>query len=366
MGSLFMRGNRATADSFSRQNPRPGLNIIGRTTTPEFGVCSSAENPAVYVTRNPWNLDYTTCGSSAGTAAMVARRRAAFIACQRRRRIDPDPGGRQWQHRPQGFARRVLARAVHVGPDRAGIDPGLPAARYVTPRPSSTIAAVARPANSCRSGPRRALCRADQARSGPAAHRAVASVGRLCAPPAHRGRTGTRRGVSSKAWATMSNGRCPTIDFRAAFAAQTTCYISNFAQLIGNMLAARGLDRPPADLIEPINIRIWEAGRHTTFAERARMQAVFNTTTRGVRRVFRGVGHHPDADHRTADTKSRHHGIPDDIDNPSVLDWFANLWRNFAYTPLANLMRHPRDIAAIGAARERHAARHTGASAAGQ
>jgi amidase len=34
--------------------------------------CSSAENPAVYVTRNPWNLDYTTCGSSAGSAAAVA------------------------------------------------------------------------------------------------------------------------------------------------------------------------------------------------------------------------------------------------------------------------------------------------------
>ena len=25
---------------------------------------------------------------------------------------------------------------------------------------------------------------------------------------------------------------------------------------------------------------IWEAGRHTSFAERARMQAVFNTTSR--------------------------------------------------------------------------------------
>ena len=28
-------------------------------------------------------------------------------------------------------------------------------------------------------------------------------------------------------------------------------------------------------------------------------------------------------------------------DNPSVLDWFANLWRNFAYTPLANLCGIP-------------------------
>ena len=28
-------------------------------------------------------------------------------------------------------------------------------------------------------------------------------------------------------------------------------------------------------------------------------------------------------------------------DNPSVLDWFGNLWENFAYTPLANLCGLP-------------------------
>ncbi|MFK4489479.1 Asp-tRNA(Asn)/Glu-tRNA(Gln) amidotransferase A subunit family amidase [Bradyrhizobium sp. USDA 336] len=73
MGSLLMRGNRASADTFLTGKFRQaGLNLIGRTTTPEFGVCSSADNPAVYVTRNPWNTDYTTCGSSAGSAAMVA------------------------------------------------------------------------------------------------------------------------------------------------------------------------------------------------------------------------------------------------------------------------------------------------------
>ena len=72
-GSLFMRGHRPAADTWLTQRMRrAGLNLMGRTTTPEFGVCSSAENPDVYVTRNPWNTDYTTCGSSAGTAAMVA------------------------------------------------------------------------------------------------------------------------------------------------------------------------------------------------------------------------------------------------------------------------------------------------------
>lgn len=72
-GSLFMAGNRPTADTFlTTQMRKAGLNLIGRTTTPEFGVCSSADNPAVYVTRNPWNTDYSTCGSSAGSGAMVA------------------------------------------------------------------------------------------------------------------------------------------------------------------------------------------------------------------------------------------------------------------------------------------------------
>ena len=73
MGSHLMRGNRAAADSFlAARIKAAGLNVIGRSTTPEFGVCSAAENPAMYVTRNPWNTDHTTNGSSAGTAAMVA------------------------------------------------------------------------------------------------------------------------------------------------------------------------------------------------------------------------------------------------------------------------------------------------------
>ena len=47
-GSLFMRGNRPGADAWLTGRMRKaGLNLMGRTTTPEFGVCSSAENPAV-------------------------------------------------------------------------------------------------------------------------------------------------------------------------------------------------------------------------------------------------------------------------------------------------------------------------------
>jgi Asp-tRNA(Asn)/Glu-tRNA(Gln) amidotransferase A subunit family amidase len=133
----------------------------------------------------------------------------------------------------------------------------------------------------------------------------------------------------------------PSLDYREAFAAQTTCYISNFAVVIGNMLAARGLERPPADLVEPVNIRIWEAGRHTTFAERARMQAVFNTTSRGFGAFFEQwdiiltpITALPTPKVGTSEYLTI-------SDNPSVLDWFGNLWRNFAFTPLANLCGIP-------------------------
>jgi Asp-tRNA(Asn)/Glu-tRNA(Gln) amidotransferase A subunit family amidase len=133
----------------------------------------------------------------------------------------------------------------------------------------------------------------------------------------------------------------PALDFREAFAAQTTCYISNFAVVIGNMLAARGLERPPEDLIEPINIRIWEHGRDTSYAERARMQAVFNTTSRGFGAFFEDwdiiltpITALPTPKVGTTEYLTI-------SDNPDVLDWFGNLWRNFAFTPLANLCGIP-------------------------
>lgn len=49
-----------------------GLNYLGKTTMPEFGLLCSTENPILNVTRNPWNTDYTTGGSSSGSAALVA------------------------------------------------------------------------------------------------------------------------------------------------------------------------------------------------------------------------------------------------------------------------------------------------------
>ena len=49
-----------------------GAIIIGKSTTPEFGVKGLTDGPSFGVTRNPWNLERTPGGSSGGGAAAVA------------------------------------------------------------------------------------------------------------------------------------------------------------------------------------------------------------------------------------------------------------------------------------------------------
>lgn len=49
-----------------------GVNCLGKSTLPEFAFICSTENDKLYTTRNPWDTDYTTGGSSSGSSALVA------------------------------------------------------------------------------------------------------------------------------------------------------------------------------------------------------------------------------------------------------------------------------------------------------
>jgi len=72
-GSRAMADSVATTDAPSVERIRAaGACIIGKSTTSEFGCKAVGDSPLTGITRNPWSLDKTPGGSSAGAAASVA------------------------------------------------------------------------------------------------------------------------------------------------------------------------------------------------------------------------------------------------------------------------------------------------------
>lgn len=72
-GSLATPDMPASADdAFAAQFKRAGLNVLAKTTLPEFGFNGSTEFAGGEPTRNPWSLGHTPGGSSGGSAALVA------------------------------------------------------------------------------------------------------------------------------------------------------------------------------------------------------------------------------------------------------------------------------------------------------
>lgn len=78
-GLPFTQGARALKTRIAeRTSPyleaveRSGVISIGRSTTPEFGLTATTEPQLTGPSRNPWNLDHSTGGSSGGSGAAVA------------------------------------------------------------------------------------------------------------------------------------------------------------------------------------------------------------------------------------------------------------------------------------------------------
>lgn len=73
LGTGSFSAKVAKANSrFVNQLLSTGLNYLGKSSLPEFGLICSTENERWGITRNPWDTDYTTGGSSSGSAALVA------------------------------------------------------------------------------------------------------------------------------------------------------------------------------------------------------------------------------------------------------------------------------------------------------
>jgi amidase len=74
-GSRVFKDNTPTFDStLVARYKQAGLVIFAKTTSPEFGLTTTTESVLFGKTRNPWDLERTSGGSSGGSAALVASR----------------------------------------------------------------------------------------------------------------------------------------------------------------------------------------------------------------------------------------------------------------------------------------------------
>lgn len=72
-GSVFFRNFRSpVTDEYQLRLERAGLISIGRTNSPEFGLLPTTESVMHGSAHNPWDLRYSTGGSSGGAAAATA------------------------------------------------------------------------------------------------------------------------------------------------------------------------------------------------------------------------------------------------------------------------------------------------------
>jgi amidase len=78
-GAPTLWGSRAVPNKPIRKSKRfveqffsLGLVCLGKSALPEFGLTATTEPLSSGITRNPWNTDYSTGGSSGGSAALVA------------------------------------------------------------------------------------------------------------------------------------------------------------------------------------------------------------------------------------------------------------------------------------------------------
>ncbi|MFZ5734056.1 MAG: amidase [Pseudomonadota bacterium] len=72
--SLFRNFVAPSSNTISKRFIAAGVTVFGKSATPEFGLMPTTETRLFGPTRNPWNLDHSSGGSSGGAGAAVAAR----------------------------------------------------------------------------------------------------------------------------------------------------------------------------------------------------------------------------------------------------------------------------------------------------
>ena len=259
-----------------------GLNALGTTTTPEFGLHAASESVLTGPTRNPWDRERGAGGSSGGAAAAVA---AGYVplahasdgggsiripaACCGLFGLKPTrgrtPGGPDAAYPIGGFGNQfALSRSVR---DSAAL---LDAVHGPTPGDPFQIAPPLRPyleEVATAPAPLR-VAATTQAWSGdgvrPEAERAVQNAAQLCRDLGH----------------TVEEAS-PAFDYESYIDATTTVWATSLSFRLDGIAAATG--RTIAlDTVEAATLACYEYGKTKSAGDYLRAQSVLNRMSRAV------------------------------------------------------------------------------------
>ncbi|SFK14268.1 amidase [Bradyrhizobium sp. Gha] len=342
MGSLLMQGNVSSDDSFLTTKIRgAGLNIVGRTTTPEFGMGVSAENPALYISKNPWNLAYTTGGSSSGAGAIVAS------------------GAIPISHASDGGGSTRIPASVN---GTIGLKPSR-GVLSAAPTGSDLISLTS--VNSCISRSVRDTaafvdsCRGAAAgefmtfwlpeepslemikRDPPKLKIAISHEwGDYRASP-HIASELERVGRFFEGLGHQVEWRTPDIDYRAIDVVSKANSIARFSRQLERLVALRGHAKPTVALVEPLNVKIWEAGTAERVDVQEQIPLTYNKVSRALGQFFENwdvlltpVTGQPTHKLGTLEFLTLNGDI-------SVDQWFSNVRGLYPYLVIANLCGIP-------------------------
>ncbi|HEU0027102.1 MAG TPA: amidase [Ktedonobacterales bacterium] len=268
MASDIFGDYRAPQDSYTARRLRDaGFVLIGRTSSPEFGIVPTTEPRRFGPTRNPWNRDHSTGGSSGGAAAAVAAGilpvaqgsdgggslRIPAACCglvglkPSRGRVSPGPDLGDNMLSSNGALTRTVADAAFLLDMLAGYETG--DATWAPPPSEPFAAAVARPPRSLR------VAFTTVSPLGtpvdPVAITATHDAARLLESLGH-----TVEGATPPAWQLAA-------DLEPAF---NCVYAAGIAS--GVRAGARVTGRAPSpELVEPLTWMFYELGMRTSSAE---------------------------------------------------------------------------------------------------
>lgn len=287
MGSLLMQGNVAANDSYIVTKMRSaGLNLIGRTTTSEFAMGSSAENPAVYVSRNPWNLDYITGGSSVGSGAIVATGAIPISHAS-------DGGGST--RFPAGINGNIGFKASRGVFSKAPDGSDLTRLTSVDGCISRSVRDVAAFVDACRGGAAGEFMPywlptehyLEQIKRDPPKLKIALSHewGEYGATPQIAGEL-ERAGRFFEQLGHHVEWRTPSVDFRAFYAVSSANSMRRVRRLLDRLFELRGYVRPSVQLVEPVTEKVWKAGSQVQSEVEETIPDIYNRISRTLGEFF--------------------------------------------------------------------------------